>query len=298
MRIPYFSHKQLSPEHCLTKKKKIFLINGSNLIILDAKTFNLLNTINFDADLFKLQIIKDDIYVLTHASKISRINMQTGKIKQIPTPSPVMDITCFNGVLFALTHNFDLFAMKNGSVMWKQDGVRQMRYCVGNVIEQNGYILGSLKPNVISVLDGRSGQVLSEHIAPYSLFYKLIKHNKKLYCVTDKVMIEFDEHFKVKDRKNLSNVQGVTSDMIFFDSTKLFDKTDRVIYKTEQKIDNAFANKNGLVVMGAKNTFILNKEGKVLEKLPAGVYVLDNGVRVEKGACKISFVDKKEAINA
>ena len=51
---------------------------------------------------------------------------------------------------FALTHNFDLFAMKNGSVMWKQDGVRQMRYCVGNVIEQNGYILGSLKPNVIS----------------------------------------------------------------------------------------------------------------------------------------------------
>ena len=40
-------------------------------------------------------------------------------------PSPVMDITCFQWGAFALTHNFDLFAMKNGSVMWKQDGVRQ-----------------------------------------------------------------------------------------------------------------------------------------------------------------------------
>ena len=69
-------------------------------------------------------------------------------------------------------------------------------------------------------------------------------------------MIEFDEHFKVKDRKNLSNVQGVTSDMIFFDSTKLFDKTDRVIYKTEQKLIMLLLIK-WLGCNGGENTFIL-----------------------------------------
>lgn len=301
--IPYFANKKLSFVHCAKLGKNIFIIDGAKLMVFDAKSLNKIQDIEHKMDLHKLKVIKDNLYVLDHGYQIHKFGKNTQKWQHFKTAGAVQDVDAKGGIIYGLTHQGQVFAMKKNTLLWKTPQthsslIQGSILCVepSDASKHYGVIITSLKKDIISIIDARSGSVLSEHLLPYNSFYKIVQNNNRIFCVSDKGWFEFNNHFESKSRQMFQEddiVMGVTDNMVFFTPNKVFvinkDQNYQTLFKAAdtEKIENAYIKSNLLVIITNKNTILFKSHNA--QRLPADTFVIDSNTVIYKNECRLKL---------